>query len=248
MRVSLHSVGVGRVGVRRVGVLLGMLALMLGIGLPPAQAGQAKKAPAPAAKPTPNLDRPGGNRAGGNRAGGAKQVPTEQLEKLLNMSPEERQKALSKLPPQQRKQLQTRLDNLDRMTPAQRQQNLERARQLEALPPARRQAVRNQIQSMNKLSFADQRDILNSPEFAKNFSPEEQQILRERFPQAASNVVRPIDKLAPARRQAVNQEMQRINKMPFQERRQALHSPEFNQNFSPEEQEILRNRFPAAGK
>lgn len=164
------------------------------------------------------------------------------------MNPEERQRALSKLPPQQQKQIQNRLDNLDRMNPAQRQQQLERARQLEALPPDRRQAVTRQIQSMNWMSIADQRQLLNSPEFAKNYSPAEQQIVRDRFAPANSNVVKPTDKLVPARRQAVNQERQRISAMTFAERRQALHSPEFAQQFSPEEQQILRGYFPGAAK
>jgi hypothetical protein len=237
-----------RASLHRGSVVPGTLALLLAFALPQVRAGQAKpKAPAPAAKPAPKPP-PNPAKPGGNKAGGPKQVPTEQLEKLLNMSQEERQKALSKLPPQQQKQLQTRLDNLDRMTPAQRQQNLERTRQLEALTPARRQAVTRQIQSMNGLSVADQREILNNPDFGKSFSPQEQQIIRDRFAPATSNVVKPTDKLAPARRQAVNQEMQRINQMSFAERQQALHSPEFNQNFSPEEQEILRDRFPNAAK
>lgn len=164
------------------------------------------------------------------------------------MSPEERQKALSKLPPPQQKQLQNRLDNLDRQSPAQRQQTLDRLRQLEKLPPARQQAVTRQIQGMNGTSIADQRQYLNSPEFAKQYSPEEQQIIRERFPAASSNVVRPTDKLVPARRQAVNQQAQRVQGMSFQERREYLHSPEFEQNFSSEEQQILRDRFPNAAK
>ena len=164
------------------------------------------------------------------------------------MSPEERQKALSKLPAAQRQQVQNRLDNLDRLSPAQREQRLNQARQLEQLPPARRQAVTRQIQGMNGRSIADQRQALNSPEFKQNFSPEEQQLVRDRFPAAASNVVRPSDKLVPARRQAVNQETQRIRAMPFAERREALHSPEFTQNFSPEEQDIIRNNFPNAAK
>lgn len=231
-----------RVPFHRLSALPGALALALLIGVPSAWAGQSK------AKPAAPAARPGANKGGGNPAAAPKRVPAEQLEKLLNMSPEDRQKTLSKLPPQQQKQLQTRLDNLDRQSPAQRQQSLDRLRQLEKLPPARQRLVTGQIQSMNKLSFADQREILNSPQFAKQFSPEEQQIVRERFPQAASNVVRPIDKLLPARRQAVNQEIKRISQMPVPERRQALHSPEFSQNFSPEEQQILRDRFPNAAK
>jgi hypothetical protein len=224
-------------------VMAGAIALALAWSASRAQGGQVTKGPAPAPKV------PAAKPQTGNKAGGGKQVAAEALERLLNMSPEERQKALSKLPPQQQKQLQTRLDNLERQTPEQRAQTLERTRQLEVLPPQRQKAVTSQIQSMNKLSFADQRQILNSPEFKQNFSPEEQQIVRERFTQAASNVERPIDKLVPARRQAVNQEAQRIRTtMTVPQRRAWLHSPEFSQQFSPEEQQIIRDRFPNAAK
>ncbi len=168
---------------------------------------------------------------------------------MLKMSPEEREKNLSKLPPAQQTRLRNQLNNLDRMTPAQRARNVWiKISRLEKLPPERRQAVTKQVQSMNGLSVADQREFLHSSEFARNYSPDEQQIVRERFPAAASDAVKPTDKLIPERRQAVNQERQRIQGMSFEERKQALNSPEFGQKFSPEEQQILRDNFPNAAK
>jgi Protein of unknown function (DUF3106) len=225
----------------------GAVALMLTASTGQAQGAQPKTKPPPAPRPVNKpAAKPGNNQ--GKQPG--RPVPAEELGKLLNMSPEEREKALtnSKLTPAQRQRVQNQLDNLDRLSPTQRAQQLERARQLEKLPPARQQAVTNQIKNMNGLSYADQREILNSPEFGKGFSPEEQQIVRERYPQAASNVVRPEDKLVPARRQAVNQERQRIRAMTIPERREALHDPEFSQKFSPEEQQIIRDSFPNAAK
>jgi hypothetical protein len=213
------------------------------------EGGQVKK-PAPPPKP-PAAKPQGGNKAGGNKAGGGKQVPAQELRRLLDMPPEQRGKALanSNLTPQQRQQVQNQLDNLDRMAPAQREQRLNQISQLEKLPPARQQAVKGQIQSMNGLSIADQRQFLHSPEFSQKYSPEEQQIIRDRFPPANSEVVRPTDKLVPARRQAVQQEVQRIRALPAgPERREALHNPEFNQNFSPDEQQIIRDNFPNAAK
>ncbi len=226
-------------------VIAGAIVLMLASSSGQVEGAQTKVKPPPAPRPAAKpAAKPGSNQ--GKQP--ARPVPAEQLERLLNMSPEERQKALSKLPPPQQKQLQNRLDNLDRQSPAQRAETLERTRQLEKLPPERQQAVTNQIKGMNGLSFADQREILNSPEFGKNFSPEEQQIVRERYPQAASNVARPIDKLAPARRQAVQEETKRIRAMTIPERREALHDPEFSQKYSPEEQQIIRDNFPGAAK
>lgn len=225
------------------GSLSGMIALALASSAS-LMGGQPKARVASPAAPRPQAAKP----PAAKRAGGGKAVQADQLEKLLNMTPAEREQELSRLPPAQRQRVQNRLDNLDRMNPAQRAQNLERARQLEQLPPDRRQAVTRQIQSMNGLSIADQRQILHSPDFNQNYSPQEQEIVRERFAAAASDVVKPTDKLVPARRQAVNQETKRIRALSFRERRQALHSPEFSQNFSPEEQEIIRNNFPNAAK
>jgi hypothetical protein len=225
------------------------MALALAVSTGQAQGGQGKVKPVPAPRPPAKVARQANKQAAKQAARqAAKQVPAEQLERLLNMSPEEREKALanSKLTPAQQQNLQKRLDNLDRLNPAQRATQLERTRELEKLPVARQQAVTNQIKGMSDLSIADQRQLLNSPEFGKTFSPEEQQIVRERYPAAASNVVRPVDKLVPARRQAVSKEMQGIQAMPYAERRARLHSPEFAQQYSPEEQQIIRDRFAGA--
>jgi hypothetical protein len=235
-----------RVSFIRSVIVAGALALALAAGTGQAQGAQQKVKPPPAPKPAQTPKQAAKQAA----RQAAKQVPAEQLGKLLNMSPEEREKALanSKLTPEQRQRVQNQLDNLDRMSPAQREQRLNRISQLEKLPQARQQAVTKQIQGMNNLSIADQRQMLNSPEFGKNFSSEEQQIVRDRFPAANSNVVRPTDKLVPARRQAVQQETQRIRAMTIPERREALHDPEFSQKFSPDEQQIIRDTFPGAAK
>src|SRR3984885_12006571 len=119
----------------------------------------------------------------GNKQGAPKQVPADELEKMLKMSPEEREKSLSKYPPAQRQNLENRLNNLDKLTPEQRAQRLDQARRLESLPPARRQAVNQQIQGIRQLPPGPaRRAALHSPEFEKNFSPDEQQLIREQFP------------------------------------------------------------------
>ena len=53
----------------------------------------------------------------------------------------------------------------------------------------------------------------------------------------------------PRDRQAVvRSELQSLRKMPFPERRARLNSPEFQEKFSPEEQRLLRESFPAAAR
>jgi hypothetical protein len=77
----------------------------------PVSAQTGKKPAAHAAPaPSPAPAKPAAKQANPPARG---PVPAEQLERLLNMTPEQRQKALSQLPPGRRQQLQTRLDNLD---------------------------------------------------------------------------------------------------------------------------------------
>ena len=173
---------------RVVSLICGSVLIVYGLAGPRLEAGQPKaKAPAapkpPAAK-TPNQANKQANQQANKQA--AKAVPADQLEKLLNMSPEEREKNLSKYPPAQRQNLQNRLNNLDKLTPEQRAQRLDRTRRLESLPPARRQAVNQQMQAIANLpTVQERRAVIRSPEFQKNFSPEEQQLIRDRFPGAA---------------------------------------------------------------
>jgi hypothetical protein len=146
----------------------------------PLEAAQAKAKPPVAPKPSPSKII---NQAAKQPA---KQVPVEQLQRLLNMSPENREKNLSKLAPAQRTRIQNQLDNLDKMPPGQRAVTLDMLRRLENLPPARQQAVNQEMQRIQKLPTVEERSaVIHSPEFQQSFSPEEQELLRERFPGAA---------------------------------------------------------------
>jgi hypothetical protein len=132
----------------------------------------------------PKTPKPPGSRPGAKQA--AKAVPADQLQKLLKMSPQDREKNLSKLPPAQRTRVENQLNNLDKMTPERRAQRLDQISRLEKLPPARRQAVTKEMQSIRQLpTVGERRAAIHSPEFEKNFSPEEQQLIREQFPGAA---------------------------------------------------------------
>lgn len=117
----------------------------------------------------------------------AKQVPAEQLRRLLDMPPEQREKALdnAKLSPQQRQRVQNQLDRLDSMPPQQRERQLNRMSRLEQMAPERRRAVTNQIQDMRGMTFQQRRAVLHSPDFNQQFSPEEQDLIRETYPNAA---------------------------------------------------------------
>jgi hypothetical protein len=168
---------------RAVTLICGTVLLVCGASFTvlPLEAGQTKPKPPPPPKPAKPAAAPKG---GNNQA--AKPVAADQLQKMLDMSPEDRQKTLAKLPPEQRKNVENRLNALDKMTPEKRAQQLDQTRRLESLPPARRKAVTDEMKTISDLpQGAARRAIIQSPEFQKAFSPEEQQLIRDRFPGAS---------------------------------------------------------------
>jgi hypothetical protein len=112
-------------------------------------------------------------------------IPGKQIERLQKMTPEERERALSNLPPDRRKQVQHQLDRLDQLTPEQRQQLDERFEKLQSFPPSRQRAVRDEVTSLRKMSFSERQARLHSEEFNMQFAPEEQELIRGVFPGAA---------------------------------------------------------------
>lgn len=146
---------------------------------PPKQSGRA---------PQP---RPGKQANPGAKAGGPRQV-----EEFMRMSPEEREREISKLPPARQARLRERLQEYDRMTPAQKerlQRQWERLSQLSPerqqevrqsvrdfteLPQERRQAMRRELARVQRLSPDERKDYFKSPEFTSQFSPEEQKIMK----------------------------------------------------------------------
>jgi len=161
-----------------------LLALTSGI-----EAGQPKAPPAPKpAKPVPVRPNKAANQGAKQAARQAvRQPPAEELRRFLNMSPEEREKNISKLTPAQQQRMRNQLDRLDRLPPEQRERRLSELGKLEKLSPERRQAVTQQMQSIQNNIPAGplRRAYLHSPEFYRDFTPDEQDIIRERFPGAA---------------------------------------------------------------
>jgi hypothetical protein len=104
------------------------------------------------------------------------------LERFLKMTPEEREKALSRLPPERRAVIEQRLQRYENLTPEQKERMNQRLDSFQSLRPARRIAVRQELQRLRQMSFAERRKTLNSEEERQKFSPEEYQLLRESFP------------------------------------------------------------------
>lgn len=154
----------------------------------------AKPAPKPPAagpqrtSPPPQANRP--RPAGENGPGSA-----ENLAKLLKLSPEQRNKYLSALPPARRAMIEKRLNDYQKMPEPDRVRALERLRRMQSLPPQKQNQVRasskkflelpqprrglvnREINQLRPLSDIDRRAMMNTEEFRSKFTPAEQQMI-----------------------------------------------------------------------
>ncbi|MDP9054605.1 MAG: DUF3106 domain-containing protein [Acidobacteriota bacterium] len=154
--------------------MLALTALGALAGQPPAQASErAATAAAPKAE-----DHPG----------------EKILLKLNSMTSEEREQALSILPPAQRARIEQRIQNFQKLPAAQQERNLHRLERLNSLPPERQKEVRRSMNQLNNLPpdrkmalnrelrnmtgmAADERAAyMNTEAFRNRYSPDEQQM------------------------------------------------------------------------
>ena len=140
---------------------------------------------------------------GNGQAG--KGLASPAVERLANMSPEQRKKALQKLPPDRRKKLEERLNQYDRLTPSQKAKlygQYENFKELPAehqahlrrlfqrfnnFPPERQDALRAEVQKMQTLSDPDRRARMNSDEFRNRYDQRERALLAELAKTVPSN-------------------------------------------------------------
>ena len=108
-----------------------------------------------------------------------KGIPGPAIERLLSMTPEERERALSRLPPERRAQVEQRLNRLAQLPPEQREELQRRYQEFRSLPQDRQDAVRLELQSLRRLPPRLRQRRLNSPGFEREYSPAEQRLLRE---------------------------------------------------------------------
>ena len=104
-------------------------------------------------------------------------LPAPAVERFLQMSPGDRERALSQLAPERRQQVEERLNRLQQLPPEQAQRLQDVYPAFMSLRPVRRQAVRQKIQELRQMRPALRKDRLNGD--AGNFSPEEMGILRQ---------------------------------------------------------------------
>src|ERR1700681_2449476 len=108
-----------------------------------------------------------------------KGIPGPAVQRLLNMTPEEREKALARLPPERRAQIEQRLNRLAQLPPEQLAELQRRYQAFQSLPRDRQDAVRLELQSLRALPPRLRQRRLASPGFQREYSPEEQRLLRE---------------------------------------------------------------------
>ena len=164
-----------------------------------AAAQKAPKAPPPpkmpAAKAAPR----------GNPKEGAKGVPKNNaprianpanlMQQLFRMSPEDRERAIEKFPPQQQARIRQQLQRLDNLPPQEKQRLLRLGNELASLPPEKQVQLFREINAFDALP-EDRRRILvpelqrlrrmpedrrlariNSEEFRSSYTPAEQQMM-----------------------------------------------------------------------
>jgi hypothetical protein len=102
------------------------------------------KAPAAKALPVPR------NRTGGTpKPAGGIANPGNLIQQLFRMSPEDRERALEKAPPQQQARIRQQLEKLDKLPAAQKAQMMRFSNELAALPPDTQLLVFRQINNFN---------------------------------------------------------------------------------------------------
>jgi len=119
------------------------------------------------------------------------------LEQWQRMTPQERQRALAKLTPERRRELQQKLQQFRNLPPEQRQQLRERYRAFSQLPPEqqnharelfrqfnslpedRRPIVKREFEELRSMPESERRTRMNSEAFRNRYSPGEQQMLHD---------------------------------------------------------------------
>lgn len=119
------------------------------------------------------------------------------IERLNRMTPEQRQRALNRLPADRRARVEQRLERLNAMPPAARERLSHEYEEFQKLPPEKQQAVRKAFRDLNHLpedrrpvirreamrlrnaTLEDRAKRLDSEEFRHDFNEDEQRVIRD---------------------------------------------------------------------
>jgi hypothetical protein len=181
---------------------IGGLVLACGVLCAADQRAESKSAPAPRPAPAPsrpaNPPRNAPNKIPPARPVGAPLInPSNVVTRLYKASPEERDRALEKLPPKMQEQFRNQLKRFDSLTPAQQQVQLKWVERYSALPRQQQEAFKLQWQALGKmdpeqrrpitmalrrlegLPDAQRRQVLESEDFKSRFSADERKMISD---------------------------------------------------------------------
>jgi len=176
-----------------------VVALILAGGLFPLASFEQKRttpAPAPARVAAPPAVRPNAPAPAPPRpVPGPVANPITSIDRWNAMTAQQRQRLLSKMPPERQKQFLEKVqkfnslpkkeqqrsremyERLSKLPPEQQQVVLRDIRRLDNLPPARKQALNEEIAKLRKMPDAQRSDYLASDEFRNKYYPAEQQMV-----------------------------------------------------------------------
>jgi Protein of unknown function (DUF3106) len=118
------------------------------------------------------------------------------------------------------------------LPPEEQERILKNDRRFLQLPAARRQQVRENLKHWNQLSPEQKQQVRRREQIYSQLTPEQRQNVRQMSGEWRN--------LRPGDRRRVRLALRRMRAMTLEERGKFLDSPQFRQDFSPEEQNILR--------
>jgi hypothetical protein len=127
---------------------------------PPASREAAKPGNPKPANTKPNGAPPTQSQGGAERNGAARggadspRLPNplaNPVQRMMAMSPEQRERILEKLPPQQQANIRQRLDTFDKLPPAEKARRLQLFQRFSSLPPEKQQILGRQLQAFSAL-------------------------------------------------------------------------------------------------
>jgi len=104
---------------------------------------------------------------------GFRQLPPQRQEQLID-----RLRNFNNRPPEERQRILNRMETFEHLPAPERQQVRNLYGQMQELPEGRRMAVRQAARQLSGLSPAERERMLNSPQFRRRFSPQEQDLVR----------------------------------------------------------------------
>jgi hypothetical protein len=129
--------------------------------------------PAPNGNPggAPKLPRNGEPKKNGPRIN----APNGNVERLLAMPPEQRDRVLEKLPQAQQNALRKRFEQFDKRPPEERARLLEMWKHLESLSPEKRETLTRQMQAFNALPEERRKALGPALNQLRRLSPEDRE-------------------------------------------------------------------------